>query len=992
MGRRGVESDDLEQETETRDHPTNSACGSSEIAPEHQVVFEQAPDGIIVHDSDGQILDVNETASKKLGYTRAELVSMAVTDIEVGLDEERLQEKWQSMDTGSMKRLELEGIHRRKDGSTFPVAVWVSRLEPEQAETDRFVALARDITERKEHERELERQERKYRNLFEESRDALMLLDREGYLDCNEAALELFGFDSVAEFTDYSPWGLAPSTQPDGIDSQAAAKEHIEHAFEEGEDFFEWAHTTGDGKPFSAEVKLSRFETDDGPALLALVRDVSGRKERAQELKRYEHLWRNLPVGVCRIDPSGDGEFVEVNETLVDILGCESREALLQQPVAELWEKEHQGEAFLERVDQMGRETTEHRFETLDGRTIWLRTIVMPQEEGSHLDVVAQDVTERRQREIHLENAQEVGNIGWWRKDIPSDEIYWSEQIYDMWGAEGAVGLIDHGTFMECIHPDDRENVNQAWEAAKQGEDYDIEHRIVTDDGQTRWMREKAELTFDEAGDPIHAVGVVQDITERKKRELELERQKAFTDDLLDAIEDVVYVLDTDGDLRDWNAALEDVTGYTSEELESMNALDFFKQADTKAAAAAMEEALETGRARVELDFLAADGESIPYEFIANAFEDPNGEPVIAGIGRDRSRHVEYERTLEEQRDFFEEIIESLPYPFYVLSVEDYTVEYANALATVGEGDTCYEITHRRDRPCDEGDGSTVMCPLSEVIESGEPTSVEHVHHSDDKEGTYRVYASPIFDDEDNVVRMAESTIDITERVEYEQTLEEQRDNLSILNQVVRHDLRNDMTVVRGRANLLAEHVEDSGKEDLEAVQDATESAIELTKTARDLAETMLSTEEDVEPVGLDQHLETPVETARSEFENAAIIADDRPPDVRVRGNDLLEAVFRNLIQNAIIHNDKDDPKVRISVTLDGETATVAVADNGPGVPDEQKETIFGKGEKGLESPGTGLGLYLVQTLVEQYGGDVWVEDNDPTGAVFAVRLPKATE
>jgi signal transduction histidine kinase len=200
------------------------------------------------------------------------------------------------------------------------------------------------------------------------------------------------------------------------------------------------------------------------------------------------------------------------------------------------------------------------------------------------------------------------------------------------------------------------------------------------------------------------------------------------------------------------------------------------------------------------------------------------------------------------------------------------------------------------------------------------------------------------------------------------------------------------MTVVRGRTNLLAEHVEEAGKEDLEAVQDATESAIKLTKTARDLSETMLSTEEDVEPVRLDHHLETPVETARSEFENAVIITDDRLPDVRVRGNDLLEAVFRNLIQNAIIHNDKEDPKVRISVTLDEKTATVAVADNGPGIPDDQKETIFGKGEKGLDSPGTGLGLYLVQTLVEQYGGDVWVEDNDPEGSVFYVELPQVDE
>jgi len=65
----------------------------------------------------------------------------------------------------------------------------------------------------------------------------------------------------------------------------------------------------------------------------------------------------------------------------------------------------------------------------------------------------------------------------------------------------------------------------------------------------------------------------------------------------------------------------------------------------------------------------------------------------------------------------------------------------------------------------------------------------------------------------------------------------------------------------------------------------------------------------------------------------------------------------------------------------------VRVADNGPGVPDAEKDEIFGKGEKGLDSAGSGIGLYLVSVLTRQFGGDVWVEDNEPRGAVFVVEL-----
>jgi signal transduction histidine kinase len=73
------------------------------------------------------------------------------------------------------------------------------------------------------------------------------------------------------------------------------------------------------------------------------------------------------------------------------------------------------------------------------------------------------------------------------------------------------------------------------------------------------------------------------------------------------------------------------------------------------------------------------------------------------------------------------------------------------------------------------------------------------------------------------------------------------------------------------------------------------------------------------------------------------------------------------------------------------DTVRVCVADNGPGVPDEQKQDIFGKGKKGLNSEGTGIGLHLVQTLVESYGGDIWATDNEPQGAIFIVQLPVAT-
>jgi len=99
-----------------------------------------------------------------------------------------------------------------------------------------------------------------------------------------------------------------------------------------------------------------------------------------------------------------------------------------------------------------------------------------------------------------------------------------------------------------------------------------------------------------------------------------------------------------------------------------------------------------------------------------------------------------------------------------------------------------------------------------------------------------------------------------------------------------------------------------------------------------------------------------------------------------------LESVFRNLLNNAVQHND-GEPTVVVTATADDDTVTVRVADDGPGVPDKQKQRVFERGEKGPTSDGTGLGLYLVGVLVDSYGGEITVTDNDPQGAVFEVEL-----
>jgi len=164
-----------------------------------------------------------------------------------------------------------------------------------------------------------------------------------------------------------------------------------------------------------------------------------------------------------------------------------------------------------------------------------------------------------------------------------------------------------------------------------------------------------------------------------------------------------------------------------------------------------------------------------------------------------------------------------------------------------------------------------------------------------------------------------------------------------------------------------------------------------------------VGSEPELHPVDLESVLTNEVDKARSAHDAATIsVEGDLHGGLEVVATDLLSSVFRNLLNNAVSHNDKPEPEIIVIVEDNDETVSVAIADNGPGVPDSQKDEIFGRDEMGLESSGSGIGLYLVDTLVEMYNGSVSLEDraersfassrtqsadNDPEGSVFTVTL-----
>jgi len=171
-------------------------------------------------------------------------------------------------------------------------------------------------------------------------------------------------------------------------------------------------------------------------------------------------------------------------------------------------------------------------------------------------------------------------------------------------------------------------------------------------------------------------------------------------------------------------------------------------------------------------------------------------------------------------------------------------------------------------------------------------------------------------------------------------------------------------------------------------VRKGTTNALDLTEMARELAEVILHPDRKRTLISVRSVLKTQIMAVRDSYPDAEISIEQSLPETTAVADELLDAVFRNLLKNAVQHNDSSTPVVVVSGELRDEHVEIRIADNGPGVADAWKDVIFGKGEQGLDSDGTGIGLFLVQSLVDGYGGAVWVEDNTPSGAVFVVRLP----
>ena len=245
-----------------------------------RTLVEHSADTFLLHDSDGRILDVNKHACESLGYTREELLALSIQDIDQDFIHGKHEEKWKQIVPG--RSIILEGVHKRKDGMTFPVEVHLGAFESGNRKL--MLGLVRNITERKRAEEALKESENKFRNLVENSIGGVYLIQDGIFKYVNSRFAEIHGY-KIEEMVD--KMGIKETTLPEDI---PIVNENIKKRVQGGDGsiHYEIRIATKNKEIKNVEIFGSSTLYHGKPAVIGTLLDVTERKRTEEALQKSE--------------------------------------------------------------------------------------------------------------------------------------------------------------------------------------------------------------------------------------------------------------------------------------------------------------------------------------------------------------------------------------------------------------------------------------------------------------------------------------------------------------------------------------------------------------------------------------------------------------------------------------------------------------------------------------------------------------------------------
>ena len=881
----------------------------------------------------------------------------------------------------------------------------------------------------KRNEEDLGKSREQIQHILDNTQDVIFQIDLQGnFIFGNIAAERMTGYP-LAESLRMNIWQLVlPEYHPmlkERLQWKIAGEPVTEKSFE-----FEIRHR--EGHRIWVELATSAVVNQEGrlTAVQAVARDITERKEYQEQMAHSVSLLRaTIESGASGLLVVNlQGKVTICNSRFLEMWGIPAE--LAAQADAGLFQKFAQTEllepeAFLRRVQEIYRQPEMESHDTLqlkDGRII--DRVSRPQRLDDKIigrvwsfrDVTERHLAEKALRESrdNLNRAQAVAKMGSWQLDIPRNLLKWSAETYRIFGVP-ADRPLTLDSFAACLHPDDREKVLAAWNAALHGAPYDIEHRILCG-GKIKWVREQAEVVFDSAGKPREGIGTVQDITGQKATEKSMRLQSGS----LNAAANAVVITDPQGNIEWANPAFTRTTGYTLAEALGKNLRELVKSGrhEPEFFRRMWQTILAGDVWHGELTNRHKNGELFDEEMTITPLLDEDKKIThFIAIKQDITRRRQAEEALRENEGRLQQIAASLQEAVWLRDADTRKILYVNPAFEQITGHTCEEfyqkpslaldLVHPEDRAA-----------VHQAWEASYKTKILDMQHRiirvDGRVRWVHGRMFPVRSAAGEIYRAATTLADITDQVEAEQShrnLEiqlRQSQKMEAIGQLsggIAHDFNNILTVIQGNASLLQcldlqpEEIRDCSNQ----IARAGERAAGLTRQLL-----MFARKQMMQPVNLnlnDTVAQMTMMLQRILGEDIALRSEYSPalPPVHADAG-MVEQIILNLAVNArdampgggrlTIRTKMEifKPAASPDTTPAGSHVCLAVSDTGNGIAPEILPRIFEPFFTTKEvGKGTGLGLATVYGIVQQHRGEITVQSEPGKGTTFKVYFPVAT-
>ena len=605
-----------------------------------KVIFDTAPVGICISDENGQIIEANKLAEHLLGLSREEQEKRKINGIEWQIihpdGTPMLAEEYASVRALTEKKLvsgvELGIVKENNQVTWLNVAA-----APIPIEGVGVSITFNDVTEKCLIEKSLKESKERYQTLFDNSPDAYLIYTEGVFSDCNQATCKMLKADRNYVIGK-RPEELSPEYQPSGIESSIAAQQKIDQGFEKGITTFEWKHIRSDGTDFDVEVSIASITLDNAPALFITWRDISERNKAYKTLHESESKYRMLTenmkdvVWTMGVD---DLKFSYVSPSVYKLRGFTPEEVMaapLTNALPSEAIKQIEKQLKLELNNYLASDKQNPQFKTnelpqprKDGSWVWTEVVtsVVPNELTGKIEVlgVSRDIAERKKYELDLAE----------RNNLINHLLQATDQgIYGI-DLQGCCTFINNSalqqlgyTYKECIGQNMHNLIHYAHE---NGSRYVIEEcpifKAFTAGVGSRvqhevfWKSDNSHFSVEYSSYPIiindeikGAVITFSDITERKKKELELYRTNSFLQNLLNYANAPIIVWDPDFKITRFNHAFEHLTGLVENDVVGKSIELLFPKGQEESSMALIRKTLSGERwESVEISVLNVSGE-----------------------------------------------------------------------------------------------------------------------------------------------------------------------------------------------------------------------------------------------------------------------------------------------------------------------------------------------------------------------------------------------